>query len=645
VNFSPEPTEFHLELGVDADFADLEEARTGRRRQAGERTTAWEPAPGGGTLTLRYRAEHAWSHQGQEGVARLARGVRVVVENAGSEPELRDGGLAFPVRLEPRGTWHACVRIEPLEDGEAAGPRYGCYGGDRDTEWDRLRRRFFRRATGFRSGAARGLAPLVVRALDAARRDLAALRLYDLDHHADCWVVAAGLPIYVALFGRDVLTASWQMALAGPETMAGALEELPRWQGRVLNDWRDEDPGRMLHEAHTGPLSLLRFHPRERYYGSVTTSPAYAVVLSEYWHWTGDRETVRRLLPAALEAVRWMDRHGDLDGDGFYEYRTRSTQGTKHQAWKDSGDAIVDEAGAQVEPPIATCEEQGFAYLAKRHLSELLFWLGDRAEARRLFREAGELKERFNERFWMDHRRFYAMGLDARKRPIRSEGSNPGHCVATEVVTRERAPLVIDRLFAPDLFSGWGVRTLSAENPAYNPYSYHRGSVWPVEQAAFALGFLRYDQPRRVQQLVRAQLDALSLFAHDRLPEVFSGHARDERTPFPAFYPRSNAPQAWSSSAVFCFVQALLGLYPYAPLNLLIVDPHLPEWLPDLTLERLRVGRARVTLRFRRTGSGATTWEVLEQEGRLFVVRQASPWSLTETWAGRGRDLLASLVP
>ena len=645
-NFSQEPTEFSLDLELAGDFADIGEARSGERQQTGDRTIEWEPRADGGTLMLRYSAAHSYDHQGQVGTATLEREVRVEMDGADAPPEWADGRLSFRVRLPAQGTWHICARIVPYLDGAPPpGPHYGCYGGRRASEWDRLRRAFLRQSTAFHSGAARGLAPLVIRAISAAKRDLAALRLYDLDHHPDCWVMAAGLPLFVALFGRDVLTASWQMALAGPEAMAGALEELPRWQGRVRDDWRDEDPGRMLHEAHTGPLSLLRYHPRERYYGSITTSPAYAVVLSEYLHWTGDLQTVRRLAPFALQAIEWMDRYGDPDDDGFYEYRTRSEQGTTHQAWKDSGDAIVYEDGSQVPAPIATCEEQGFAYLAKRHMSELLLWLGDLGEAKRLFREASDLKERFNDRFWMDEERFYAMGLDPQKRMIRSAGSNPGHCIASEIVARERVPMVMDRLFEPDLFSGWGIRTLSSDHPAYNPYSYHRGSVWPVEQAAFTMGLMRYDQPRRVQQLVRAQLDALALFAHDRLPEVFSGHARDERTPFPALYPQANAPQAWSSSAVVCFIQSLLGLYPYAPLHLLIVDPHLPEWLPELTLERLRVGDAVVSLRFYREKNGTSSYEVLEKRGRLFVIRQASPWSLSESWGGRLKDVLASLLP
>src|SRR5262249_31783189 len=226
-----------------------------------------------------------------------------------------------------------------------------------------------------------------------------------------------------------------------------------------------------------------------------------------------------------------------------------------------------------------------FLYAAKLHLSEVLWWLDRKEDARRLFAEARELKKRFNEAFWMEEEGFVALGLGPHKRPIRAITSNAGHCLATGILDESFVPAVSRRLLAPDLFTGWGIRTLSAENPAYNPFSYHRGSVWPVEHGTFALGFFRYGLTDAVQTICRAQFDAASLFEFYRLPEVFSGHARDAEHPFPALYPRSNSPQAWSASAVFCFLQALLGLYPYAPLRMLLIDPKLPSWLPEITLD------------------------------------------------------------
>jgi glycogen debranching enzyme len=453
------------------------------------------------------------------------------------------------------------------------------------------------------------------------------------------------LPIYQALFGRDVLTAGWQAGLLGPEMLTGSLAALARRQGTEEVPWRDEQPGRMLHEMHTGPVKVLGFNPNAANYGSLTTSAFFPVATAELWHWTGDRDLAFRMLKPALDALRWLDEYGDCDGDGFIEYQTRSEQGVKHQAWKDSPDAIVDVEGNQVDPPITPCEGQGFVYQAKFAFAETLWQLGNKGEAKRLYHEAKELKKRFNEAFWMEDEGFYAMGLDSDKNQIRVISSNPGHCLATAIVPKERAERVAERLFRPDLFSGWGVRTLSTENPAYNPYSYHRGSIWPVEHGTFALALMRYGMWDRLHQLARAQFEAAALFGHYRLPEVFGGHARSDLQPFPGFYPKANSPQAWSASAVFCFVQAMLGLYPYAPLKMLLVDPHLPEWLPELKVNDLRVGQARSTIRFYRKSDGSSSYHVEKVEGTLHVLRQPSPWSLTATTGERLADALTSLLP
>jgi glycogen debranching enzyme len=401
----------------------------------------------------------------------------------------------------------------------------------------------------------------------------------------------------------------------------------------------------MLHEAHTGPLGTLNYTPRGRYYGSITTSGFYPVIVSELWHWTGDRELVGSLIDPMLRSLAWLDRYGDLDQDGFYEYQTHSIQGSPHQAWKDSRDGIVDKAGQFVEPPIATCEEQGFAYIAKLLASELLWRFDRKEDARQLYRQAGELKKRFNQAFWMPEEGFYAMGLDARKQQIQAVGSNPGHLLATGIAAEEHVPQTAERFFRLDLFSGWGVRTLSAENPAYNPFSYHRGSIWPVEHGTFALGFMRYGLHDAVERICLSQFMAAALFEHYRLPEVFAGHPLDEDHPFPALYAQTNAPQAWSASSLFTLVQAMLGLYPYAPLNLLLVDPHLPAWLPDITLEGLRVGASRATIRFYRTEDGTSDYRVLEVEGTLHVIRQPSPWSITAGFGERLSDFFTSLLP
>ncbi len=623
-NFSQQATRFTLMVEVDSDFADLGETFEGEeRQQQGELRRSWrEP----GELAFDYQAEH--------GEARIDRGLVIRIEQAGSPPVFEDGRISFQVELAPGASWHCSLVFLPRIEGETPS------SGDRIDL-------FLDEAASFSTPESETLAPVVVGSLMQARRDLAGLRLPDLDEGERSWTMAAGLPLYIALYGRDVLTASWQAALLGPEMMDGTLRALARRQGTVVDDWRDEQPGRMLHEAHTGPLAALGFNPRARYYGSVTTSGFYPVVVSELWHWTGDRERVRPLVQSALKALCWLERSAS-DGrneDGFFDYRTRSSQGTVHQAWKDSPGAIVDAEGRQVEPPIATCEEQAFVYVARLHLSELLWWIGEKDEAKRLFHQAGELKKRFNDAFWMEDEGFVALGLDAQRRPIRSITSNPGHCLAAGIVDADLVERTAARLFEDDLWSGWGVRTLSSRNPAFNPYSYHRGSVWPVENGSFALGFLRYGLHDRLETVGRAMFESARLFDHYRLPEVFSGHARDAAHPFPAIYPQANSPQAWSASAVLCVVQALLGIYPYAPLKMLLVDPHLPEWLPELTVRGLRVGEASVDLRFFRQESGRGDWEILDQRGTLHVLRQPSPWSLTANFAERLRDVLSSLLP
>src|SRR5436190_6709703 len=407
---------------------------------------------------------------------------------------------------------------------------------DTDNRFDSSRRIFVDEATRFATSESETLAPIVATTLDRARDDLAALRLHDLDRGERAWTMAAGLPIYLALFGRDTLTASWQAGLLGPEMMRGTLPAIAALQGREENDWRDEQPGKMIHQVDTGPLPTLNFNPLARYYGSITTSGFYPVVVSELWHWTGDKELVQQFIDPALKALHWLETHGDLDRDGFYEYQTQSEQGVRNQAWKDSSDAIVYEDGSQVETPIATCEEQGFVYLAKLHISEVLWWLDRKDEAKRFYREAEELKKRFNEAFWMEEEESIALGLDPQKRQIRSAASNPGHCIATAIVDQSLVTHTVQRLMRDDLFSGWGIRTLSSKHPAFNPYSYHLGSVWPVEQGTFAIGFMRYGLHDYVERVARSQFEAAAIFAGRRLPELFSGHQRDADHPFPAHY-------------------------------------------------------------------------------------------------------------
>lgn len=645
-NFTQEPVEFQLQLELDADFADQEET-VNPRKQFGELKRSWQHnQQGNWQLVFDYQSHHHYKHQEDEGDVCIHRSIAIEIANCSSEPSYSDNVISFQLSLKPFQSWHACIRMHPQVEDEPTAPLYDCYAfQSTKNPYDVSCANFLDKAASFSGPTGEALTSVVVGALEQAKHDLGSLRLHDLDRGQNAWVPAAGIPSYVALFGRDTLTVAWEAAVVSSEMMRGTLPVISSLQGKVVDDWRDEQPGRMLHEAHTGPLAKLGFNPRARYYGSATTSGFYPVVLAELWHWTGDKELIRPLIDHALDALRWKDDWADLDGDGFYEYLTRSSQGVKNQGWKDSGDAIVYADGSQVEPPIATCEEQAFVYVSKLHMAEMLWWLDRKDEAKRLYHQATELKKRFNEEFWMEDLDYFALGLDSRKQQIQSIASNPGHCVACGMVDEALVQRTVDRLLAEDMFTGWGVRTLSAKHPAFNPFSYHRGTVWPVEHGSFAMGFMRYGLHAELEKIARGIFDAAALFDLQRLPEVFSGHQRDERHPFPALYPKTNWPQAWSSSAVFTLIQCMLGIYPYAPLHALFVDPHLPDWLPEITVSNLHVGKAVVDLRFYRENDGVSSYEVLERRGRLHVVRQPSPWSTTAGPMERVVDALSSALP
>ena len=644
-NFTQDEVKFTFEIEIDSDFAD--QAETFRRKQHGKLSSRWRRISSKhAELVYDYRATHAYSHQGNVGVAHLHRSLIVSIENAGSPASFRDSRLRFEVRLKGHESWHTCIKFIPIFDGKKMPPLYDCHQffGTRNA-LDRKREIFLTEATQFRTNEKHPkMASIVESALRQATHDLSALRLPDLDHGERSWVPAAGLPIYIALFGRDTLTTGWQSCLLSTSMADGALQELPRWQGKIVNDWRDEQPGRMLHEAHSGPLATLYYNPRSRYYGAATTSSFYPVVLSEVWHWTGNKREIKSLMEPAIHGLRWKDDYTDLFGDGFYDYKSRSSQGNRNQGWKDSGDAIVYEDGRQVYPPISTCEEQAFVYVAKLRMSEMLWFMGDHDLARRYFHEASELKKRFNDRFWMPNKKFFALGLDPNRKQIKSISSNPGHLLACGIVHKEFARPVAQRLLKKDMFSGWGVRTLSSDHPAFDPFSYHRGSVWPVEHGSFAMGMMRFGLIEELHTIARAIFETSTLFDYNRLPECLSGHARDDEHPFPALYPKTNWPQAWSAGSLFAIIQAMLGLYPFAPTNLLLLDPHLPNWLPELVVRNLHVGKAVVSIHFYREGK-STHFDVLDKRGTLHVLKQPSPWSLTAGVGERIKDVMESLIP
>jgi glycogen debranching enzyme len=380
----------------------------------------------------------------------------------------------------------------------------------------------------------------------------------------------------------------------------------------------------MLHELRRGPLAMLGLSPRDAYYGTQTSPAIFVLALSELWHWTGSDALLRRFRDAALAATAWAERSTD-PATGFVAYQKRSPAGLRNQGWKDSDEAIRHADGRIAEPPLATVEEQAFHFLALQRTAEILVALDEPDRVDELLDRAAELRRRWHEAFWMPREGFYALAIDAAGDQVQSITSNPGHALGTGIVPPEFARLVADRLLSSSLFSGWGVRTLADDHPSYNPLAYHLGTVWPVENATFALGFKRYGLDEHVERLIEAQIEAASLMPDSRLPEAITGHRREPKVG-PAPYPHACSPQAWSSSAIVQMVQLMLGLYPFAPLRTLsVIRPRLPAWLPEVTLRRLRVGRAEVDLRFTRRKDGSASVKVLRKDGTLLVVPAGPP--------------------
>lgn len=645
-NYTQIATTVRLELEMDADFADPEEASSGKRRQRGVLKRTWrKDGEHCWTLEFDYTVKHPFHHQGNNGIAQMHRASRVRIESPTCTPRRVGRKIGFTIRLKPHATWCARIDCSVAIEGEWL-PSIGVPTATKATAdpWDEERRQFLARSTSLTETSASQLTGLVLKTVERAKRDLFGLRLFDLDRPGG-WTTAAGVPSYLAFFGRDAIAASWQATPLSDELPRGALAELAAYQATETNDWRDEQPGRMIHELHTNPVAVLNFTPHARYYGDITASIHFPVLVAALWHWTGNKEAVKPYIEPALKALQWADENANVYGDGFYRYQTRSEQGEKNQGWKDSSDAIVWEDGRQVSTPLGTCEMQGFAYASKLLFAELLWWFDEIDTAKRLYREAEELKKRFNQTFWMQDEQFFGMAIDSRGKLVRSVASDPGHCLVSGIVDESLVRQTAQRLLQSDLFSGWGIRSLSANHPAFNPYAYHRGTVWPVENGTFVLAMARYGLHAEANRLSKAFFETASLFEHCRLPEVFAGHQRDKDHPFPGLYPRANSPQAWSASAPFTVLQALLGLFPYAPLKVLLLDPWLPEWLPSVKLSKLRIGEAVVDLQFDRDDDGKTNYHIDELRGELHIIRQPSPWSLTAGYGERVKDLVSSLLP
>jgi glycogen debranching enzyme len=549
VNHSTQTRSVRLELIFEADFADVFEVRLGHVRKVG-RVTVEERE--GQHLALVYRRG---DFRRETWIAFSA------------EPIIRNKTAAFDVVLEPKATWKTCVTVAPVLDTPPVPMK--CMEAVLGTPFGPYRRREQVPLGVLRPGAEKqplgeSLPSLETdyaglrQAYEQAIADLRSLRMECLPGH---YILAAGLPWYMAVFGRDSIISAIQTKLLGSELMLGTLHTLAGLQATTQDRFREAEPGKIIHELRLGELSVLEEVPHSRYYGTIDATPLFLVLLWEAYQWTGDIELVRRFLPAAEVALKWIDRYGDIARDGFVEYKRRTRHGLRNQGWKDSGDSISFADGRLAEGPIALAEVQGYVFDAKRKMAELYRLLGSPNRARRLERQAQQLKEQFNQAFWMSEQGYFALALDGQKRQVDSISSNPGQCLWSGIVEEDKADLVVRRLMAPDMFSGWGVRTLSTEMARYNPLSYHNGSVWPHDNSLIAAGMARYGFTREASEVAWAIFDAAVAFPEHRLPELFAGYPRREYS-FPGPYPAANAPQAWACGAVIYLLETLLGVLP-----------------------------------------------------------------------------------
>ena len=431
--------------------------------------------------------------------------------------------------------------------------------------------------------------------------------------------VAAGVPWFSCLFGRDSIITSLQLLSVRPQVAQSTLTILARLQATGLDEFRDAQPGKILHELRTGELARTGEIPHTPYYGTVDATPLWLMLLDEYERWTGDADLVDQLWPNALAALNWIDEFGDLDGDGFVEYERLSRRGLANQGWKDSGDSIRRRNGDIADGPIALVEVQGYVYAARRGLARLARQRGDSALAERQEAAAEALRVNFEQAFWMADAGTYAIALDGEKNVVDGIASNAGHALWSGIASPERAASVARVMTDGPLWSGWGIRTLSSEMIGYNPIGYHLGTIWPHDNAICAAGFSRYGMVEEARKVAGAMLEATTNFRDSRLPELFCGFDRTT-SPLPVPYPVACSPQAWAAGSLFHLVSSTLGMRPDSQEKTLeLRRPSLPDWLPGLRIHNLRVGEALVDIAVGGSGSKVSV-EVLRRSGEMDVV-------------------------
>ncbi|HYU60486.1 MAG TPA: glycogen debranching N-terminal domain-containing protein [Solirubrobacterales bacterium] len=555
-NHGNETRQAEIRLEAGADFADLFEVKDALDKKGEAYREVRD-----GELVLGYRRDD------------FVRETRIT---SGEPAEVTKDGFVFRLTLAPQSEWTTCIDVRPVTEETVEAVKYGHDAEDAHPNMAVTLEEWIEEAPALSCDA-----DDVQHVYRKSLVDLAALRFYSILFPGES-LPAAGLPWFMTIFGRDSLITSYQSLPFTPDLARTALRVLAARQGTKVDDFRDEEPGKILHEIRFGELVRFGERPHSPYFGSADTTPFFLILLDEYERWAGDTELVRALEPNARAALAWIEEYGDRDGDGYVEYQRRNEDtGLENQCWKDSWNSIIWNDGTLAELPRATCEIQGYVYDAKVRTARLAreIW-GDAELADRLETDAARLKEQFNRDFWMPERGFFAVALDGGKRRVDTLTSNAGHLLWSGIVDEDKGESVARQLMDDKLFSGWGVRTMAEGEGPYNPIEYHNGTVWPHDNSFIAAGLARYGYREQAARIAAAMFDAAAFFDY-RLPETFAGYPR-ERTRFPVEYPTACSPQAWATGAPLMLLRVLLGLEPDR--DQLGIDPLLPDGIERIAL-------------------------------------------------------------
>jgi glycogen debranching enzyme len=596
-NYGRKRVRFNLEILVRTDFADIFEVKAKRLIRKGNVTTQWS--------TERFELINAYEHES------FKRTVLFRLAASGSPASYSNGRVRFFVDLDPGSLWHTCCRCAFVEGDKKTRSTYDCLRGlARSRNATDMSK--WKEVTTSITTANEDIYRLFKQSVE----DMASLRLPRLGAENE-FVPAAGVPWFVTVFGRDSLMVSLQNMIVYPDFARGTLKSLGDLQATETDDYRDAQPGKILHEMRYGELATLKRIPHTPYYGTADATALYLITVHEAWKWSGDDALIEQYKGVTDRCLEWIDDSGDMDGDGLQEYQTRSSQGYENMAWKDASDSVMYPDGSPVKGPKALCDLQGYTYDAWLRMADVFDYFHESERASRLRQKAWDLREKFEDLFWCDDTQFYAYALDGDKKQVKTIVSNPGHLLWSGIVRPDRAARVVHRLQEPDMWSGWGIRTLSEHNPAYNPFSYQNGSVWPHDNGIIAMGFKRYGFANEAALIARDISEAAAYFEFNRLPELYAGIKREQGT-FPVQYLGANVPQAWAAGSVFHLLQAILGLQADAHKKTLYVNPVLPHWLPEITLHNLRVGTRSLTIRFWRQ-EDQSRYEVLSSNAGIRV--------------------------